>query len=144
MNPWVRRSVDVVMPSAAAGSCLQRHEWYKHGSCQTKWTQDQYYAISAQLTMAFNGSGIGAYMAANLGKEINREDFYAQIDGIFGAGARERMQLKCKDGNLVDIYIHLPEVIEKSDTLSALIMRAEAEGRRGNCPDSFRVDPIGQ
>ncbi len=144
LNPWVRRSVDLVMPSAAAGSCLQRHEWFKHGSCQTKWTKDQYYAISAQLTMAFNGSGMGAYMAANLGKEINRDDFYAQIDDIFGAEAHKRMELKCKDDNLVDIYIHLPEVIEKSDTLAALILRAQARDQRGNCPDNFRVDPIGQ
>lgn len=144
LNPWVRRSVDLVMPSAAAGSCLQRHEWYKHGSCQTMWTKEQYFAISAQLTMAFNGSGMGAYMAANLGKEVSREEFYNEIDSIFGEGARERIELICKVGNLVDVYIHLPEVIEKHDTLAALIMRAQPLGRRHDCPATFRVDPIGQ
>jgi ribonuclease T2 len=144
LNPWVRRSVDVVMPSAAAGSCLQRHEWYKHGSCQTTWTKDQYFALAAQLTMAFNGSGIGAYMAANLGREINKDEFYAKIDDLFGAEAHEHIEFKCKDGNLVDIYIHLPNVIEKSDTLAALIRRSEVQGSRGDCPHNFRVDPIGQ
>ena len=144
LNPWVRRSVNVVMPSAAAGSCLQRHEWYKHGSCQTRWTIDQYFAISAQLTMAFNGSGIGAYMVANMNKRVNRDDFYIQIDDIFGAGAHQRMELKCEDGNLVEIYVYLPDVIKKSDTLAALIMTAKAQGKRGNCPDSFKIDPIGQ
>jgi ribonuclease I len=83
-------------------------------------------------------------MAANLGKEINKDDFYAKIDNLFGAEAHEHMELKCKDDNLVDIYIHLPNVIENSDTLVSLIGRSEVQGSRGDCPDSLRVDPIGQ
>jgi ribonuclease T2 len=144
LNPWVSRSVNVVMPSAAAGSCLQRYQWYKHGSCQTRWTKDQYFAIAAQLTMAFNGSGMGAYMAANLGESIGEADFNAQIDSVFGAGAHRRMELKCENANLVEIYVHLPEAIEKSDTLASLIMRSQARETRGDCPEKFRVDPIGQ
>lgn len=35
-------------------------------------------------------------------------------------------------------------VIEKSDTLTALILRAQPVGRQRDCPATFRVDPIGQ
>ena len=87
---------------------------------------------------------MGAYMAAHLGERIDREDFNAQIDSIFGASSHARMELKCDNNNLAEIYVHLPKVLEKSDALSSIIMRAQAQGKQGNGPEKFRVDPIGQ
>ncbi len=81
----VRADLEQVMPSAAEGSCLQRHEWFKHG---------------------------------------------------------KRIQLKCKGGNLVDVYISLPSTINKGDGLGALMAQAQSKFK-SNCGGQFKVDPIG-
>ncbi len=59
----IRSNLKQVMPSAAVGSCLQRHEWFKHGTCQTKWSIDEYFDVAIDLTKKFNESGMGYFMS---------------------------------------------------------------------------------
>jgi len=101
----VRDELEQVMPSAKAGSCLQRHEWHKHGTCQTKWSIDEYYEISIDLTRQFNESGIAYFISRNIGKQVNEANFFNKIDSALGDNAHKRFQLNCKNGNLVDIYM---------------------------------------
>ena len=139
----VREDLELVMPSAAAGSCLQRHEWYKHGTCQTKWSIDEYWEVAIDLVEQFNRSGAAYLMSRNIGEQVETEAFLERIDCALGAGARDRVQLKCKNGNLVDVYISLPKEITPGADLGALM--SQADPKSGNqCGDSFRVDPIGQ
>jgi ribonuclease T2 len=137
-----REELGEVMPSAAAGSCLQRHEWHKHGTCQTAWSQDAYYEVAIDLTRQFNRAGAAYFMSRNVGEEVSTEAFLERVDCALGEGARERLELKCKGGNLVDIYVNLPADIAPGEDLRALIARAAPDFRNG-CGDSFRVDPIG-
>jgi ribonuclease T2 len=137
-----RDELGEVMPSAAEGSCLQRHEWHKHGTCQTAWSQDEYYDVAIDLTRQFNRSGAAYFMSRNLGEEVSTEAFLERVDCALGDGARERFELKCNGGNLVDVYINLPADINPGEDLRALIGRAAPDFHNG-CGDSFRVDPIG-
>lgn len=138
----VRDELGEVMPSAAAGSCLQRHEWHKHGTCQTQWSVDQYYEVAIDLTQQFNAAGLGYFMSRRVGEEVSEADFFARVDCALGEGAHERLQLGCKNGNLVDVYINLPEEIEPDKDLGDLVLQADPKFR-SNCGGSFRVDPIG-
>ena len=141
MMGWVRDELDRVMPSAKAGSCLQRHEWYKHGTCQMLRTDDGYFDLAATLVDQFNASGAARLMADNLGGEVKVTDFRAVVDRGLGEGASERMKLTCTGGNLVDVYINLPKRLAGA-SLGELI----AEGKpsfSSNCGDSFRVVPLG-
>ena len=143
LDPSVFRKLGVVMPSATAGSCLQRHEWYKHGTCQTDWDDNGYFSIAIELVQQFNDAGMSAFMSENIGKMVRKEDFLAKIDSVFGSGASRRMKIICSGDALVDIYINLPKQIRPTDKLASLI-RQGAESPGYSCPAQFRVDRIGQ
>ncbi len=138
----VRNELEEVMPSAAAGSCLQRHEWFKHGTCQTGWSIDDYFEHAIDLVRQFNESGVGYFMLRNIGKEVSEQMFFERVDCALGSEAHKRLQLKCKNGNLVDVYINLPAMLTKENSLGELIKRAKPKFR-SNCGERFRIDPIG-
>lgn len=148
IKPATFKQLTQVMPSAGAGSCLQRHEWYKHGTCQTNWDADGYFEVAIQLVNQFN-AGAAKFFADNVGKEVKSADFYAAIDQGLGAGAHERMKFTCnliKDDkgshmDLVDIYMNLPANIPAKPDLKALL-QAGKPGFSSNCGDSFRVEAV--
>ncbi len=131
-----------VMPSAEAGSCLERHEWHKHGTCQTQWDADQYYQVSIRLTQEFNHPALVAFIRNHYGTTVETEDFYRAVDQAFGREASKRMRLGCKKDNLVDVYLALPAVIGTTDPLPRLIHDAD-EVKRGNCGPRFKIDAAG-
>ena len=138
MDETAFKQLEIVMPSAAAGTCLQRHEWYKHGTCQTDWNASQYYEIAVELTEEFNYRGMAAFMNQNMGKTVQTEDFFELIDRAFGDDAHKRFKISCKGGRLVDVYINLPKEIDPEATLAELIM-AGGEGFRDGCGGEFGV-----
>jgi ribonuclease T2 len=144
MSAQTLKNLGVVMPSAAYGSCLQRHEWYKHGTCQTEWGADGYFDNAMRLLGEFNGSdgkGLSSFMTKNLGKRVAMDDLTQAIDQQFGAGAHLRMQFSCTNGSkLVDIYISLPAQLGEG-SLDSLIQQAP-EKFSNKCGNTFVVDRI--
>lgn len=137
-----RHDLEAVMPSAAAGSCLQRHEWYKHGTCQTQRSIDEYFEEATDLTRQFNESGVAYFISHNVGKTVTEADFIKKVDCALGADAHKRMQLKCQSGNLVDVYINLPKTLTKGELLGNTMLQAQGDFK-SNCGGQFKVDPIG-
>ncbi len=137
-----RSDLEQVMPSAAAGSCLQRHEWYKHGTCQTSWSVDGYFDLAIDLTRQFNESGVAYFIARNIGNTVHEADFIAKIDCAQGANTHRHIELKCQNGNLVDVYINLPDAISPGTALGDLL-QASAGEFKSNCGGQFKVDAIG-
>ncbi len=143
IKPETRESLGKFMPSAAHGSCLQRHEWYKHGTCQTTWDADGYFTQAMRLLEQFNTSGVAAFMAENIGRSVAASDFFAQVDNALGENASRRLQISCNRGMLVDVYIRLPAQLPEDAPLSALIQQAEP-AFTNKCGENFQVDAIGQ
>ncbi len=144
ISPPVEQALEQVMPSAAAGSCLQRYEWYKHGTCQTTWNVDTYFTLATTLTRQFNEAGICAFVTRSTGATVATQDFLKEIDRVLGAGAHERMKLTCHDGNLTDIFIALPATLPTTaPSLRTLIQQAKSDFR-SNCGTTFRVDSVDQ
>ncbi|CAK0740827.1 ribonuclease T2 [Gammaproteobacteria bacterium] len=142
LSPSVSKSLGQVMPSAAAGSCLQLHEWYKHGTCQKEWTADGYFEIAIDLARQFNESGISSFVDKHIGKKVMTQDFLNEIDRDLGTGAHERMKLTCQGGDLVDIYMNLPATIPATPKLAELLPQGKT-GFNSTCGDSFHVDAVG-
>jgi ribonuclease T2 len=143
MKAAILKTLGVVMPSAAHGSCLQRHEWYKHGTCQTEWDAGGYFDTAMRLLKEFNEEGVGAFMADNVGKTVTTRSFFDVVDQAFGAGAHERLHISCKGNLLVEVRIHLPATLPVDASLGALIQQAKPKFNN-RCGRSFRVDAIGQ
>lgn len=142
LNETVFQSLGQVMPSAAAGSCLQLHEWYKHGTCQTQWDGNGYFEVAVDLTRQFNDSGIAPFIAQRVGQSVSTQDFLDTVDRSLGEGAHKRLKITCDEGNLVDIYMTLPAAIPAKPNLTDLIRQGK-EAFSSNCGESFRVDAVG-
>jgi len=143
LSAEVRDKLAVVMPSVGSGSCLERHEWYKHGTCQNG-TADEYYAQATALVHEFNDSGIAKFMSERLGKPVSLEAFRAALDASLGAGTSKHAKIGCKDGLLVDIYLNLPAELKPGASLKELIAQGTDAPADNSCKNGFRVDPIGQ
>ncbi len=143
LDASTRTALAQVMPSVQAGSCLERHEWHKHGTCQTAWSNNAYFDVSADLTRQFNESGVAYFMNRRLGRTVRTADFLARVDAVLGEGAQKRATLVCKNGMLVEVRVALPSDLRPGEDLDALIGRAAPQGG-SDCGSSFRVDRIGR
>jgi ribonuclease T2 len=94
------------------------------------------------LVRQFNDSGMNKYMAQNMGKQVARDDFLAQVDSVLGAGARERLQVLCAGGKLTDVFVALPARLTPGSSLRELIHTSPPDFR-STCPARFTIDAVG-
>jgi len=82
------------------------------------------------------------FMSRSIGEIVTEDEFIKRIDCTHGLNTHKGFELKCKDGNLVDVYIHLTENINEKEDLGDLVRNSDREFK-SNCGGSFMVDPIG-
>ncbi|MDO9312343.1 MAG: ribonuclease T [Nitrosomonas sp.] len=143
LNPTSQATLAEVMPSVTAGSCLERHEWHKHGTCQAANSKEEFFDLSVDLARQFNDSGMAYFMNRRIGQQVRTEDFLNRIAAVLGSSARERIKLNCDQGMLVEIQLSLIADLTPGTDLEKLIINAPAQSN-SNCGETFRVDPIGQ
>ncbi|WP_255556325.1 ribonuclease T [Methylococcus sp. Mc7] len=141
LEPAGKAALAEVMPGSA--SCLERHEWHKHGTCQTAMSSDAYFALAADLTRQFNGSGIAEFATVRIGRTVRTEDFLARLDASLGTGARNRIWLNCERGMLIEVRVNLPPELKPGARLGSLLPLAGKSGG-SNCGSSFRLGPMGR
>jgi ribonuclease T2 len=134
----IAKQLQQVMPSYTHGSCLERHEWNKHGSCQLK-SSDDYFKLASSFVLEFNKSPVATFVQKNIGKEVKRDILQNKIDESFGKGTKEKIFLGCKDNTLVDIYIALPALIKNEDKLVTLLQSATPLETTDGCGASFTI-----
>jgi ribonuclease T2 len=83
------------MPSYAHESCLERHEWYKHGMCQTL-SADDYFALALDLAEQFNNSSFGSYLENNIGEVVALAKLKEQVSKALGHDAGSKVFLAVK------------------------------------------------
>ncbi|MDX1835986.1 ribonuclease T2 family protein [Legionella taurinensis] len=138
LNDEVAGMLRVLMPSYAFGSCLERHEWYKHGSCQIL-SADAYFSLAMRLVNEADRSQLGTYLHEHLGKTVTRSELEERVRLSFGSNAAKKVYLGCKNGLLVDIYIQLPALIPYSESLKTLVQKAPELKRYQGCPASVGI-----
>ena len=129
-----------IMPGAA--SCLQNHEWYKHGSC-SGFTPDEYYTRTADLVAFVSTTKFGRFLSANKGRTVAADDLLAAFEGEFGAGTRTLVALNCtKAGGadlLLDVRLTLSQPLRPASELGKMLLPG---GGKGNRPASFKLDEL--
>lgn len=128
----VSTKLQQLMPSFLYGSCLERHEWNKHGSCQSL-SADEYFSLAMHLTMEADQSAMGQYLRAHQGQKVLLSDLRKAIVQAFGVANQEKVSLGCKDNILVDIYIQLPSVLSANESLLASMNKASRRHTRDLC-----------
>lgn len=124
-----------VMPGVR--SQLDRHEWFKHGTCDGR-DAEGYYATSIALLDQINGSKLRSLFTSNVGQRITLAEAREALDRSFGDGAGEALVLKCKDGMVEEVRLRLGRPLNEDTPLDDVLRRNTANSCRGG-----RVDPGG-
>lgn len=126
------------MPSYRVGTCLERHEWYKHGTCQVLSPND-YYALATRLAKEADESGLGQFIAEHKGQLLKLSALRNKISTIFGTQNTNKVYFGCSNGVLVDINFSLPPLIPYNEDLLSLITKAPDYPLADKCPASVRI-----
>lgn len=109
LQPETLRTLRPWMPSLQYGLGLARHEWDKHGTCQTRMNDDDYFRTAAEAVRLLNESPIGQLLQQRAGGFIHQDDFWRAVDLYFGnKQARHNFSLICNGPQLQEIRVHLP------------------------------------
>jgi ribonuclease T2 len=128
ISPAVLDKLSVVMPGVQSG--LQLHEWPKHGSCYkadeggTAASPDDYFSEAVALMDQLNASPVEALFASHVGQRLTREEIEAAFNGAFGAGAADRLTIRCSGGNISELWINLKGEMTPESALGSLILSA--------------------
>ena len=130
-----------IMPGTA--SCLQNHEWYKHGSC-SGFSPDEYFVQSAAIVSFVAGTNFGHYLAAHAGQTVTADALLAAFERDFGAGSRRSVSLACaKAGGenlLLEVRLPLAHPLRPAAELGQMLL--PGRDRKGNCPASFKLHEL--
>lgn len=136
----IRQELNTVMPSAKYGTCLQRHEYWKHGSCDSR-DANGYFAVSTALVQQVNQSTfVTQFIQGNIGDKVSRKDFEQAFDQSFGRQSHKRIRLQCRKDMLTEIQINLPKEIKDGTTPISDLLKRVNKSRQGNCPRYFKID----
>lgn len=143
LSEAVRKRLSAFMPGSA--SCLQRHEWYKHGICSGL-SADEYYALSDKLVKMVSKTEFSKFISANIGRYVKRNAVLKAFEKEFGKGSSSFLELKCKSAGrvkfLTEIRIYLQKDLSESDHLKDLLPDRKINAR-GSCPGKFKIDKAG-
>jgi len=136
-NP-VQLGVDVaeklkkIMPSYYYSSCLERHEWNKHGSCQIL-NEDEYFSLAMRLAIEMDHTLFGQYLTEHKGETVKLVTLKKLISESLGAENVNKVAFGCKNGILVDVLVQLPALIPFDESLVSLINKASDRKMRDLC-----------
>jgi ribonuclease T2 len=129
------------MPGFASN--LERHEWYKHGTCYGA-TPDEFFQDAILLQDQINNSDVQKLFAANVGKKITGEQIRASFDRSFGAGTGKKIAVECGKETprlITELQINLVGEIKPDTSIKTLLASAKDKG--GNSCPGGEVDRVG-
>lgn len=132
LDAEVAQQLKILMPAYQHGSCLERHEWNKHGSCQ-RLSADDYFSLSMRLTREFDQSAFGQYLTEHNGEVVLLPVLRQVLAQTYGKANLGKIYFSCKNTILVDIYIELPALIPFNESLATLIEQAPDVHHRDSC-----------
>jgi len=142
LSDTIATDLQVYMPGMA--SCLQNHEWYKHGVCADM-SDDGYFALSNALVASFSQTEFNQIVADHIGQEVSRRDLLTQFETEFGSRTDDHLSLRCTDidgiSTLSEIRLVLKKELNDVSDFS-LLFPTESVQPQGNCPQQFMIDGV--
>jgi ribonuclease T2 len=121
-----KEALSKVMPGVR--SDLHKHEWFKHGTCYGT-DAEQYYKDAITLVEQLNESAVGDFFAKHIGKKVSLKQIQKHFDKSFGTGTGKRVELKCKDGLITELWLHLGS----GDNVSLNTLLRRGKQTRSHC-----------
>ncbi|NVN93349.1 MAG: hypothetical protein HXX11_22515 [Desulfuromonadales bacterium] len=137
-----KNNLSTVMPGYA--SCLERHEWYKHGTCSNL-EANEYFSTASSLVAKVAETNFGKYISANVGNTVNSDDLISAFEKDFGPGSRDYVNLYCQDKQgasmLLEVRMYLTKSLPSEGELKSLLVRPDSS-EQGTCPQKILIDPV--
>ena len=118
LNSNVLSLMQKYMPGVQSN--LQRHEYYKHGSCYSK-DVNGYFSNALTLTKEVD-STIGEYLRENIGKKVKAINIKLLATKTYGKDIKNKIAIKCKGRVLSEIWISTKG---KGNDLKSLVKNAK-------------------
>jgi len=99
-----KKRLDGIMPGTVSN--LHRHEWIKHGTCYGT-DAEHYFKDAIAMTEEVRYSKVGTFFQKHIGKRVTLKQVRAIFDESFGKGAGERVEMKCKNGLITELWLHI-------------------------------------
>ncbi|AOK56858.1 ribonuclease [Burkholderia stagnalis] len=97
-----RNTLSTYMPGVA--SCLDKHEWFKHGTCANAASPDAYWNQASGMISRLGNTSFNAFLQANAGRTVTRNQLLSAFEGAFGSNTRGAVSLKCTKANGVSYF----------------------------------------
>ena len=104
LSTKTKAALKKVMPGVVSN--LHRHEWIKHGTCYGTDAQT-YFDDAVSLTNEVRRSPVSDFFRKNAGKRVTLTRVRELFDNTFGKGAGSHVELRCKEGMITEIWLHL-------------------------------------
>jgi ribonuclease T2 len=134
LDSSVRKMLAQYMPGSQSN--LQRHEYYKHGSCYSK-DANRYYKDALALTKEVDFA-LGEFFRANIGKKVKAIVAKRVATKMLDKDIKNKIAFKCKGRVLSEVWISLKG---QGSKLKELIKNAKPI--RSNCTE-FIIDAPGR
>lgn len=128
-----------VMPGCQ--SCLQNHEWYKHGVCSDI-RADDYFATSTRLAQSIAETNLGRFVTENIGKNVRLGDIQAAAAQDFG-GKSDMIRFICEDGMLSEVRLYLDKTLPVSGGIKPDMLVSPDAFEKNTCSGNFKIKAVG-
>jgi ribonuclease T2 len=134
LSQETKESLKKIMPGFYSN--LHKHEWFKHGTCYGT-TAESYYLDAIHLVNQVNSAKVGTFFIKHIGKSVTLKQIRYVFDSSFGTGAGKRVEMKCKNGLIVELWLHLGG---EGDSLIERLKQGKST--RSRCQKG-RIDRVG-
>ena len=134
LNSTIKTLMAKYMPGSQSN--LQRHEYYKHGSCYSQ-DANSYFKDALTMTQKIDNT-IGKYLRENIGKKVNLYSIKKVAAKLLNRDLADKIAIKCKRRVLSEIWI--PIKGKGSDILNLV---KNAKRVHSNCQEAI-VDKPGK
>ena len=135
LSKAIRADLPAVMPGAQ--SHLDRHEWWKHGTCSGL-KPDDYFTAAILLTRQAQLGALGKFLADHQGQTVMLQDLLAVFDQELGAGSRRALKVTCDrtDQGTASLLTEIQISLRRdriADGLLSTTLETGGKAPRGRC-----------
>jgi ribonuclease T2 len=128
-----------VMPGCQ--SCLQNHEWYKHGVCSGIGADD-FFATSTRLVKGVPETNLGRFVTENTGKNVRLTEIQAAAAKDFGDKS-SRIRFICQNGMLSEVRLYLDKTLPVTGGIKPDMLVSPDANEKTTCSGNFKIKAVG-
>jgi ribonuclease T2 len=128
--------LNMVMPGHQ--SCLQNHEWYRHGTC-SEMEPDEYFSTAARFVESFATTQLGALLSANVGKRLMFSKLILAAQEDYDDKAAN-LRFICQNGMLSEVRMYLNKELPKDGGITAAMLVNPGDKERTSCSGNILID----